>query len=127
MKCDIAEQILAMEQLCFSEPWQTVTLSEHSVYTVTEYGYALGNRCGNEYELLRIGVLPQFRRQGWGGVLMQEFLNKCGDGDVFLEVAARNAPAVALYVRCGFAECGRRRGYYSNDDAIVMKKSYEEA
>ena len=46
----------------------------------------------------------------------------------FLEVAADNAAAQALYARAGFAESGRRRGYYrrpdgSGLDALVMQRA----
>jgi ribosomal-protein-alanine N-acetyltransferase len=35
---------------------------------------------------------------------------------MFLEVAEDNAAARALYARAGFAEAGRRRGYYARPD-----------
>ena len=46
-----------------------------------------------------------------------------GAGAMFLEVAAGNAPALALYAREGFAEVGRRRRYYSDGtDALVLRR-----
>ncbi|NVN31455.1 ribosomal-protein-alanine acetyltransferase, partial [Endobacter medicaginis] len=40
---------------------------------------------------------------------------------LFIEVAAGNGPAIALYRGCGFVEVGRRRRYYPDgDDALVM-------
>jgi ribosomal-protein-alanine N-acetyltransferase len=46
-----------------------------------------------------------------------------------LEVAAGNAPAVALYETFGFRAVGRRKGYYAHppDDALVMHRSLERA
>jgi ribosomal-protein-alanine N-acetyltransferase len=43
---------------------------------------------------------------------------------VLLEVRADNELAQGLYRRRGFAEIGRRRGYYqpSGTDAVVMKR-----
>jgi ribosomal-protein-alanine N-acetyltransferase len=44
----------------------------------------------------------------------------------FLEVAADNAPAQALYHGTGWRESGRRRRYYGPDlDAIVMALTLE--
>jgi ribosomal-protein-alanine N-acetyltransferase len=47
---------------------------------------------------------------------------------MFLEVAAGNIAARALYDRAGYCECGRRKGYYqrpdaTRDDAVVMEKA----
>jgi ribosomal-protein-alanine N-acetyltransferase len=45
---------------------------------------------------------------------------------MLLEVRATNQPALALYAQQGFAEIGRRRGYYpaeaGREDAIVMAR-----
>ena len=48
-----------------------------------------------------------------------------GAGAMFLEVAAGNAPALALYGREGFAEVGRRRRYYRHptEDALVLGRT----
>jgi ribosomal-protein-alanine N-acetyltransferase len=45
-----------------------------------------------------------------------------------LEVAADNAPALALYQRAGFETVGRRRGYYARiegpaQDAVLMRRA----
>ena len=44
-----------------------------------------------------------------------------------LEVRASNAPAIALYMKHGFAQVGRRRGYYDDpkEDAILMTLEFE--
>ncbi len=45
-----------------------------------------------------------------------------------LEVASRNASAVALYEKAGFKKVGVRKGFYSkqNDDALVMIKEIKQ-
>jgi ribosomal-protein-alanine N-acetyltransferase len=43
---------------------------------------------------------------------------------MFLEVAAPNAPARALYAGRGYAQVGLRRGYYAFDiDALVLRRA----
>ncbi|MCL1832085.1 MAG: GNAT family N-acetyltransferase [Oscillospiraceae bacterium] len=118
------ERILALERACFAQPWQSVTLTEHSVYVVEDYGYALGVHVGGEYELLRLCVLPDERGQGKGRSLLERFMNNC-NGVVFLEVASRNVHAVRLYEQCGFVENGRRKAYYGDDDAVCYRTVYQ--
>jgi ribosomal-protein-alanine N-acetyltransferase len=105
-----------MEGVCFDEPWKSI--SPDAVCIVEEYGYVVGNG----QELHRIGILPEFRRQGLAFSLVQRFLEKC-EGEVFLEVAAKNTGAVKLYEKCGFVEIARRKNYYKADDCIVMRKN----
>jgi ribosomal protein S18 acetylase RimI-like enzyme len=126
---DVSRRILELERLCFAcqsgcltatGAWSTVNVTDSNIYVVESYGYALGVRIGDEFELLRIGVLPEFRGQGLGFKLMQGFLAQT-KGAVFLEVASMNNHAVALYKKCGFVEVGRRKGYYGDDDALIMR------
>ena len=90
-------------------------------------GFALYRAVADEAEFLTLAVLPEARRAG--------LLAACEDGGraagavrLFLEVAAGNLAARALYRRAGYRECGRRKGYYlrpdaSRDDALVMEKA----
>ncbi|MCL1881342.1 MAG: GNAT family N-acetyltransferase [Oscillospiraceae bacterium] len=116
----LAEQILEFERACFAKPWSNVSLTEHSICIIYEYGYALGVRLSGECELLRIAVLPEFRGKGYGLSLMREFLGKCKKARVFLEVASKNTHAIRLYEKVGFEQISCRKGYYGDDDAIVM-------
>jgi ribosomal protein S18 acetylase RimI-like enzyme len=77
-----------------------------------------------EAELLNLAVDPARRRQGVGSALL-ECLTSVAPGDIFLEVAETNAPAIALYQRHGWRQTGLRQGYYlqGSINAIVMKKS----
>lgn len=93
-------------------------------------GFLLGRAVAGEAELLTLAVAPEARRRGLGRKLMARFLYQArlrGAETAFLEVAADNAAAMALYVRSGFAESGRRRGYYRAPDgtlidAVVMSR-----
>ncbi len=81
-----------------------------------------------EMEVLTVGVAPAARRRGQGRQLMEAALaagRQAGAGEVFLEVAMDNAPAVALYERLGFRRAGVRPAYYDRGsqgmaDAVAM-------
>ncbi|MCL1822813.1 MAG: ribosomal protein S18-alanine N-acetyltransferase [Oscillospiraceae bacterium] len=122
--------IYELEQKCFSEPWSKAVISlqlnnTHAstvIKTVNAVpaGYATGLRMGEESELYRIAVLPEYRRQGFAKELLLRFIEKCG-GDVFLETRSRNAAAIRLYESAGFKQIGLRKNYYGDDDAVVYR------
>jgi len=78
-------------------------------------------------QILTVGVVPAAQRRGIGTelvhVLEAEARNRKAI-ELLLEVRVDNEPAKALYAREGFAELGRRKGYYDNGrvDAITMRK-----
>jgi ribosomal-protein-alanine acetyltransferase len=90
-------------------------------------GILFGRQLGGEAEILNLAVMPERRRLGEGGELLnaalEEFLRR-GVSHVFLEVRESNAAAIAFYLRQGFAKSGRRPGYYRDpaEAAIVMEK-----
>lgn len=88
-------------------------------------GFALLQVAAGEAEVLTIAVAPGARRQGLGRRLLSQALGRAaalGAEAAFLEVAEGNRAARALYARAGFAEVGRRRGYYAGGDALVLRK-----
>jgi [ribosomal protein S18]-alanine N-acetyltransferase len=99
----------------------------HSVFG-EDMGFALIRVIAPEAELLTLAVDPAAQGHGLGRKIMvtaMELAARHGAETMFLEVAEDNAPARALYARMGFAESGRRRGYYARPgtaavDAILM-------
>jgi ribosomal-protein-alanine N-acetyltransferase len=90
----------------------------------TPVGFAAWRQTApDEAELLNLAVDPQARRRGVASALLNA-LGSAAKGDLFLEVAETNAPALTLYRQSGWSEVGVRRGYYhhGNVNGIVMKK-----
>lgn len=93
-------------------------------------GFALGRSVAGEAELLTLAVAPMRRRQGLARDLLEVFEERAvqsGATDAFLEVAADNSAAIALYDGAGWQRHGMRRGYYRQPDgaridALVMGK-----
>jgi ribosomal-protein-alanine N-acetyltransferase len=93
-------------------------------------GFAIGRAIAGEAELITIAVAPEARRQGEGHALLARFeaeAREKGADMAFLEVAADNIAALALYRSAGWQEGGRRTGYYMREggaaDALLMQKS----
>jgi ribosomal-protein-alanine N-acetyltransferase len=78
---------------------------------------------------LTICVLPDWRRIGLGRFLLESavtYLKNMQIRRLFLEVAADNDPASALYKTFGFQSAGHRPGYYRTadgaTDALIFMK-----
>jgi ribosomal-protein-alanine N-acetyltransferase len=91
-------------------------------------GFVIGRIVVDEAEILSVAVARSDRRKGLGRRLVRAFADLAstrGAQRIFLEVAAGNSDARALYEASGFQATGVRRGYYEEpgrppEDAIVM-------
>lgn len=126
------DQLAALHGRCFAtpRPWSAAEfaglLSAPGCALLTAAdGFLLGRIAGGEAELLTLAVAPEARRTGRGRALVQRFLAQCaarGAEAAFLEVAADNRPALALYRQTEWEEVGRRPRYYAPGvDAVVMR------
>lgn len=100
-----------------------VFLGDPLVFLLVEAdaGLLLGRAVAGEAELLTIAVAPEARRRGLGRKLVSRFVYQAqlrGAERAFLEVAADNPAAIALYESAGFAPAGRRKGYYLTPDGL---------
>ncbi|MCL6270329.1 ribosomal protein S18-alanine N-acetyltransferase [Sansalvadorimonas sp. 2012CJ34-2] len=90
-------------------------------------GYTVVMITVGEGHLLNITISPDFQGQGLGRKLLDFLLEDTREQQaevIFLEVRVSNIRAIELYEQNGFAEVGRRKGYYpaevGREDAIVM-------
>ena len=124
------EALAALHARCFTSPppfsaaeFESL-LAAPPVYLVARPGgFALGRAVAGEAELLTLAVDPDRRRAGLGTALLAAFeagARDRGATDAFLEVAADNAAARALYACAGYAEAGRRKGYYRRPGAAAV-------
>ncbi|MCY4336312.1 MAG: GNAT family N-acetyltransferase [Litoreibacter sp.] len=123
----------ALHARCFTvlRPWSqdefaTILEGGGAIDLRKQQGFLVGRVIADEAELLTVAVAPDARRQGVGAHLTQTFLDharKMGAATAFLEVAADNEAACALYGGLGFVRAGVRKGYYAGGDAIIMSRS----
>lgn len=129
-----AELLAGMHRICFADPWSVRSMAEVLAMPGTEgliavdddagpAGLALWRSILDEAEILTIAVLPPWRRAGLGGRLLSAAMTGArsrGAAHMFLEAAADNTAALALYHRHGFRRTGTRKGYYAGVDAVTM-------
>ncbi|WP_324751816.1 GNAT family N-acetyltransferase [Roseovarius sp. Pro17] len=107
--------------------------SPHCCLCVEPNGFALTRVIAGEAELLTLATDPDYRRQGVAARLLHNIEAagaRRGAQRQFLEVAADNAAARALYAAAGYRQTGRRAGYYSRSDgppvdALLLTKDLE--
>jgi ribosomal-protein-alanine N-acetyltransferase len=88
-------------------------------------GFLIARNAADEFEILNMAVSRAHRRSGIASKLLKsalEFSRAAGRAHAYLEVRASNEPAIALYARHGFTECGRRAQYYRDpiEDAVLL-------
>lgn len=89
----------------------------------------------SEFEILHIAVLPEFRNQGLGRMILEELekqLKSTGKSvKIFLEASAINNFAIKLYEKLGYKAYNERKNYYGSNpinpsslqDAILFAKT----
>ena len=83
---------------------------------------------GRSARIYTIAVDPRFARRGVGMALIaaaEKFARRHERGVITLEVRYDNAPAIALYEKCGFRPFGEHEDYYSDGaTALRYKKTF---
>jgi ribosomal-protein-alanine N-acetyltransferase len=113
--------------------WREEIESPFSLYLILEVS---GKVCGHiglklfsdEAHVMTIAVRPEKRRRGHARTLIQAALAvpvAAGVRRVYLEVRPSNTAARSLYESLGFRTTAVRRGYYGDEDALLMTLDLE--
>lgn len=136
------QAVAGIEARAYSHPWtrgnfENSVKSGHLGLTLrdpagTLVAYAVLMPVVDEMHLLNITVEPQRQRQGLGRLMLAVVLATSHAHRIhtmLLEVRPSNTGAIALYQAAGFAEIGRRKGYYpapggKREDALVLRRAW---
>lgn len=130
------ETVASIERATYDYPWTRGNFRDslHAGYScqVIEVasaiaGYGILMVAVDEAHLLNLTVAADYQRRGWGGMLLEWFIDlarECRSRALLLEVRPSNHAGRAMYDRFGFRRIALRRGYYpakfGREDAIVM-------
>ena len=130
------DQMVMIEQECFSVPWSREALMEELDNPCAHYvvcndkegnvvGYIGSRIVLDEADITNVAVRPQYRRRGIGlklVTIMLGLMKHMGVASVLLEVRESNLPAQNCYAQAGFTVVGRRKNYYElpKEDALLM-------
>ena len=84
----------------------------------------------NEAHLTTLAVDEPYRRCGVGAALLKALMTRSaelGARRISLEVRPSNHAARSLYKKFGFKARGIRKGYYTDEDGLVMFKKISSA
>ncbi len=132
-----ADAMAAAHAIAADRPWSAYALrslieaSDVAAFGADAVaGFVLVRVAADEAEILTLAVVPASRRAGLGRALMaaaEAYALEKRAGEIFLEVAEDNAPALSLYAGLGYEAVGRRPDYYPRlgaeaCDALVLQK-----
>ena len=126
--------VAALEAASFPDPWSERVLAEELALADRRYvvaadrdgsisGYGGLMLVGEDAHVMTMAVHPDRRRRGLGTRILLWLVDSAiGDGaaHLTLEVRVSNDAARGLYRRFGFEPVGVRRGYYGDEDALIM-------
>ncbi len=134
------EEIIAIENSSFDDPWSTQLLESEFLKQVNEkwprlwvaeiddkvIAYLDSHLVVDELQIMKIAVRTENRGRGVASNFMQNVeiqAKKLGAEKITLEVRVSNIEAINLYKKLGFAEVSIRENYYNNnEDALLMDK-----
>jgi ribosomal-protein-alanine N-acetyltransferase len=88
-------------------------------------GYLYYSDIYERAEINQFEIKKEFRNQGKGNLLLQEFLKRINKS-ITLEVREDNIPAIKVYEKNGFERKAIRKGYYEGIDGILMENKNEK-
>ena len=133
------EFLVTLDSMIFSDPWSRkqwqaeVRNSSNEVeivYTKAPQSIPVAflsyGRSGNDIEVKKVGVLPEFRRQGIAALLLGHLIEQAissGSYNIFAETSVTNSSAIKLYEKFSFHRISVRKKYYNNKvDALLLQK-----
>ncbi|MDW7738841.1 MAG: ribosomal protein S18-alanine N-acetyltransferase [Bacillota bacterium] len=136
MLVDDVEAVAALEQASFEDPWPLqsfrteLELNRLANYLVARHedriiGYIGAWVIIDEVHITTLAVGEEYRRHGIATRLVRALLDRTCKYDVnaiTLEVRPSNKSAIAFYEKLGFRVRGRRKNYYTDEDALIMTK-----
>jgi ribosomal-protein-alanine N-acetyltransferase len=138
------DEVHALEQSVFPHPWSRANFADslssgYDAWVLREpddgtlpgalAGYFLLMYAVDEAHLLDVAVSGARHGTGLGRFLLDRIAARSRDkgmSSILLEVRPSNQRALQVYERYGYAQIGRRKGYYpahegKREDAIVMR------
>ena len=130
-----------LDKSCFKKAWREESFSKlmnypwfrawtwHAEATSKALAFLIIEDQSDFFSILRVGVMPEYQRQGIGREMM-DFLIQLARNEqvpkILLEVHEFNLAAQHLYFASGFCQIHLKKGYYRDPpgNALVLTKAF---
>ena len=129
-----------LDKSCFKKAWREESFSKlmnypwfrawtwHAEVTSKALAFLVVEDQSDLFSILRVGVMPEYQRQGIGREMMDFLIHLARNEQVpkiLLEVHEFNLVAQHLYFASGFCQIHRKKGYYRDPpgNALVLIKA----
>ena len=130
-----------LDKSCFKKAWREKSFSKlmnyqwfrawtwHAEATSKALAFLIIEDQSDLFSILRVGVMPEYQRQGIGREMM-DFLIQLARNEqvpkILLEVHEFNLAAQHLYFASGFCQINLKKGYYRDPpgNALVLTKAF---
>ena len=117
MKTLHIDEVLELDKLCFERGYSRTKRNAHALLEISKGGAFVGcinekiigflftHRYGTTGTIGPLGVLEEYRYQGFGGQLIQyavDYLQQCDCNIIGLEVLPEKVNNISLYLKLGF-------------------------
>ncbi|MGL4988518.1 MAG: GNAT family N-acetyltransferase [Cetobacterium sp.] len=125
---DLLKTLANLEKNIFPESFYSLKMLE-DMANLNEYkilifdedvkGYLILHDSYDFYEIMKIGVKSDYRKNKIGEKLISFYLQNYKQ-NLFLEVRESNDIAIKFYIKNGFIKVGQRKNYYSNGETAIL-------
>jgi ribosomal protein S18 acetylase RimI-like enzyme len=130
LRCTIQNSVFAAEDRVPLVP-EDISFEEYEDYYIKNFGVFIYNNNGQAigygqiilnrglYTMVNIGVINNYRRQGYGELLVKYLVEFCYNNsikNIYIRVERKNTKALSLYNKVGFRECKSIFTWYKNID-----------
>ncbi|MGL5961766.1 MAG: GNAT family N-acetyltransferase [Cetobacterium sp.] len=125
---DLLKNVATLEKDIFPESFYSLKMLEDMANS-NEYkilifdedvkGYLILHDSYDLYEIMKIGVKSDYRKNKIGEKLISFYLQNYKQ-NLFLEVRESNDIAIKFYIKNGFIKVGQRKNYYSNGETAIL-------
>ena len=137
MTKDDLDEVTAIENSCFNQPWTLQSFKTDLQYNRLAY-YLVARHDGKivgyigawivlgEAHITTLAVDHDYRCHGVASCLIQALIDegaRRGVTSLTLEVRPSNKVARSFYKKWGFTVRGRRKRYYTDEDALIMSRT----
>ena len=103
----------------FENYFKEDTIKIWKISTQKIIGFVIFYHVRDEIEIIQIGIIKSCQRKNYGSLIVNKIKKLKDIRKIFLEVSVENSKAIKFYLKNGFKQIGRRKGYYKGNNKRI--------